>query len=246
MVDAPHELGGRKVLRELSPGKSWVVRDIGERKLVAKLLEADCLLEGKLHPSIRERLERVQELPARRVANLHGVERDGEFTYTVWDFVEGVTFSEAVARGENLGRLARDLVLAVRALHATGLVHGAVHEGNVLVDARGEVWLIDVSPLLWGEERVDARGIVELLRRIGQKVEDVEIIQALEGIVAEDATMPMLERALFTREADHDEDIEENESAHWKSLLWAGLALAIGIGVALWVQRYVTGARMGE
>lgn len=203
------------------------VGDPGEKKFILKLLEADCLLEGKLHPSIRERLERVRELPARRVANLHGVERDGDLTYLVWDYVEGVSWGEYVKREDvkrdgALGRpggLGRELVLAVRALHATGIVHGAIHEGNVLVDARGEVWLIDVSPLLWVEEREDARGIVELL--------------AIEGVDVETVTMAELDRRVFGRVDENEGESAEGESQRWKSVLWAGIAVAIGIATAV-------------
>jgi aminoglycoside phosphotransferase (APT) family kinase protein len=235
------KLGGWTIVRELSPGRSWQGRESG-RDVVLKVLEDDCLLEGKLHPSIRQRLERVRELPARLVANLHGVERDGDLTYLVWDYVEGKTVRELEHedRGDDAEvvdwrRVARELVLAVRGLHARGIVHGAIHGGNVVIDPRGRVWLIDVSPLLWGEEQEDARGIVDLLRGVSERHHDGEILRLLQGIELEEVTMGELERRLFGREDQEQELILERESERWRSMIWAGIALAVGIGVALGV-----------
>ncbi|HEX8523100.1 MAG TPA: hypothetical protein VF669_12655, partial [Tepidisphaeraceae bacterium] len=80
MGQRPVELGGRKIVRELSPGtgQTFLAEDLrGAGKLVVlKMLEEDCLLEGQLHPSIRLRLGRISEMAAKHVANLHGVERD--------------------------------------------------------------------------------------------------------------------------------------------------------------------------
>src|SRR5688572_11634240 len=77
----PPEICGYRLLR-VFPNYKACLADAGNgRKVVLKVLEADCLLKGQLHPSIKERLARVRELAHLQVSNLHGVEREGDTAY---------------------------------------------------------------------------------------------------------------------------------------------------------------------
>src|SRR5439155_19781318 len=64
------------------------------RRTMHKPLPADCLLDGQLHPSIRQRLARVRELPMTRLATLHGVECGGSGAYLVWEYVAGAALPD--------------------------------------------------------------------------------------------------------------------------------------------------------
>ena len=90
------------------------------------MLEPDLVARGQLHPSVRDRLGRVREIAHLGVANLHGVERDAGRVYAIWEFVEGSTLetwaTSAATTPRDLLLLARELVLAVEALHARGVV----------------------------------------------------------------------------------------------------------------------------
>ena len=44
-------------------------------------------------------------------------------------------------------------------MHGHGIVHGALHERNVIVDDRGQVRLTHVSPLLHSEEAKDLAAV---------------------------------------------------------------------------------------
>jgi serine/threonine protein kinase len=233
LMRAGDELGEYTIIGVLSPGRSWLAR-AGGRDVVLKILEEDCLLAGKLHPSIAERLSRVRELPQRYVANLHGVETDHDTTFLVWDYVPGVSLRQAIESGASLKRMARELLLAVDALHARGIVHGRIHEGNVIVDDRSRVWLIDISPLLFSDAREDATGALALLRQSADEFADAEMQERLRSLDECDVTIAELERRLTHREA-----VMENPESHpfdavrLRSLLWAALALAAGIAIAL-------------
>src|SRR4051812_37631051 len=109
MLRAGEWFGEFEILRELSPAKSYLAEDESGRRVVLKLLEQDCLLEGQLHPSIRLRLTRVSQLPSKYVANLHGVGRDCGVMYLIWDYVPGRPVSEIADRR----RLKRELEAAV-------------------------------------------------------------------------------------------------------------------------------------
>src|SRR5690242_13218819 len=126
-----------QIVRNLSD-KSFLAHDSSGRKIVLKALPPDCLLEGQLNPNIAERLRRVREIAMTDIANLRGVERVGDRAFLVWDFVEGIRFNDfAATHSDAYVKLARELLHTVGHFHATGLVHGALHGGNVLVDSTG-------------------------------------------------------------------------------------------------------------
>lgn len=169
MVDVPiNEIGDYLVLRELTPGLTYLATGPGGRKVVLKRLEEDCLFEGRLHVSIKERLERIQEVAHGGVANLYGVERVGEFVFLVWEHVEGVALEEYLLKPDARGRLpdlmevGRELVMSVEGLTRLGLVHGALHGGNIFVTDKG-IRLTHLSPYLYTDPQEDARAVVELL-----------------------------------------------------------------------------------
>jgi len=133
----------------------------GRRRVVLKPLDDDCLLDGEVHPSIAARLMRVRELPMMTVATLRGVERMESRAYLVWDFIEGRTLEEAISAmpPEQIVKTAAELRLVVESMHSHGIVHGAVHAGNVIVDDRGGVHLTHVSPLLHSDPAKDLAAV---------------------------------------------------------------------------------------
>jgi len=152
----PREICGREVVKILAADRAYLARD-GTRQVVLKKLEADCLLGRELHPSINERLARVRELAHMQVATLHGVERDGENVYLVWDYVDGKILERPVNAG-----LTRELALAIQSLHARGIVHGALHERNIFVKD-GRLILTHISPLLFSDPAEDLAALAVLL-----------------------------------------------------------------------------------
>jgi tRNA A-37 threonylcarbamoyl transferase component Bud32 len=160
------KLGAYTIVRELSPQKSYLAADPASRKVVLKMLPPDCLLQGQLNPTVADRLRRIREVALTDVANLRGVERDGSSVFLVWDYVEGIPFDEY--QGDR-ALLARELVRTMDHFHATGLVHGALHERNVVVDPSGRIKLIDVSPLLHLDPERDERAVRAMCERIADK-----------------------------------------------------------------------------
>jgi serine/threonine protein kinase len=162
-------LGAYTIVRELARGKTFLAHDVSGRPVVLKILPPDCLLEGQLNPNIAQRLRRVREIAMTDVANLRGVERAGEQVFVVWDYAEGVSF-ETYAKDlqpEKAADLVNELNRVVEHFHATGLVHGALHSGNVLVDPSGRIKLIDVSPLLFLDPTRDEQAVLQLCGNLG-------------------------------------------------------------------------------
>jgi serine/threonine protein kinase len=210
-------------MANLPAGESALALAAGGRRVVLKRLDPDCLLRSgpkpKLHPSIRDRLARVRELAHARVANLYGVEHDQGVTYLVWEYVEGQTLADWAA-GERrpspreLLLTARELILTIEALHARGIVHGAIHGHNVIVDPQGRLKLTHVSPLLYSEPRRDMDSIADLFSDIAQRRGEAE--SPLERLAQEvhepQATLrSMGARASSLIELRRDEATDEQE-----------------------------------
>lgn len=159
-------LGDYRVEAVLAHGATWAARDARGRRVVLKLVEDDCLLRGQLHPMIKDRLGRVRELAHLGVAQLYGVERLAGQPMLVWEFVEGKPLAEALQENpphERRVKLSRVLVAAVESLHSLGIVHGAVHERNIIITPGGALRLTHVSPLLWNETDADTVAVAGVL-----------------------------------------------------------------------------------
>jgi len=239
-------IGEYRVERELGEG-TFLASESNGRRVVLKMLEADCLLKGALHPMIKDRLGRVRELAHLGVANLQGAERDGEKAFLVWEFVEGITLeqylfeyvfdparlscsqAEAQIRREpqraRLVEMASQILMHVESLHALGIVHGAIHWRNVIVMPGGGVKLTQVSPLLYHDEMVDVEALKELMGEMGFDV-------------GEQSSLKEMAERIRPREEERSEMNFAKEGEHLRrwALIGAIVAAAIGAGVAwmLW------------
>jgi hypothetical protein len=240
----PDGIGDYRIAAALSES-AYRALGPGDQRVVLKLLDADCLLRGKLHHNVHLRLSRVRELAHPGVANLHSVEKDGQYVFAVWDDVEGLPIDRYVQTrkpaGPAVARLARELILVVESLHNLGLVHGRIVPGNVLVDGRGNVRLTHLSPLLYDDPAVDNAATIDLLR-------DLSHAEGGEGLAAAmDIPSPTL-RTIAARLSVSVDALAKQEEHNVDSdtgVRWATVALAVsmavlGLAVGWWVYRSVS------
>jgi hypothetical protein len=209
------------------------------KKLVLKKLDDDCLLDGQLHPAIRQRLNRIRELPLTGVANLIGVERIDGTAQLVWEFVPGQNLEEIHADAATWERIAREVILAIESLHAVGIVHGAIHERNVIVLHDGTVKLTHVSPLLWTETGNDVQDAIAMLKeRIAAQWPESELAKLLQEAREENWPLDKLYRRLHP--AAPQEVDPGKPRLRKRSLLAAALVAAAGVAAAIGVLWYVS------
>lgn len=166
-----NKICGFVVDRVLVENQSWLVTGPGARQLVLKIIDPDCIVRGGLHPSVHDRLSRVRELAHASVANLIGVEREGESVYLIWEYVEGMTFDFFVGANRTpreVAAVARELALAIDLLHLQGIVHGALIGGNIIVAPGNVVRLTHISPLLYTDPSVDTQCLWDLLENAAE------------------------------------------------------------------------------
>jgi protein tyrosine kinase len=246
--EIPADICGYPVDCALSDKDSYLAIGPGGRGVVVKRMEDDCILKGQLHPAVRERLGRVREIAHGGVANLFGIERDAGRTWLIWEYVQGKPFDDYAANPERslreLAAAGREVALALDLLHLQGIVHGAVHGGNVIVSPGGAVRLTHVSPLLYSDPAHDADAVAALLEsavalRGGEN-------SSLGWLLARAREERLGLRALAARLAAliESRELEDTAGAHAdedhrprRRALYGAVAVALfgaGAGVAAW------------
>ena len=224
---------------------SHVVR--GGHRVVLKKLDDDCLLDGQLHPSIKLRLERVRELPVRCVATFLGVERDDAgVAQMVWEFVPGTPLADVETF--DWFKLVREVVIAVESLHVAGIVHGAIHERNVIIDDAGEVRLTHVSPLLYTDPEQDAADVIAMLEAlVAERQPDSPLAAMLAEAAHEQLTLRQLyerlhEVNIWPAAVADDETAKRERHPRTRYVIAAALVALIGLAMALAIYWRLTAA----
>lgn len=245
------ELCGYTVDCALSPGDGcYLAIGPGGRGVVLKRMQEDCLLRGLLHPSIRERLSRVRELAHAGIANLHGVGREGEGAWLIWEYVEGQTFDAYIAAHRTpreLAAVGRELALTVESLHVQGVVHGAISPTNVFISPYGTVRLTHVSPLLYNDPAADADAVIDLLHAAveaqGGRKAKWPLLKLLDEARADSWPLRVLAARLATlvetrqpgrtMESAVPHSRDDDRKSRRRSLLAAALVVVVGFALAI-------------
>jgi hypothetical protein len=231
---------GYRLLQELVPGQTFLCCDVSENIVVLKHLEDDCLHGRQLHPSIKDRLLRVRELPHPRIATLRTVERWRGPAYLVWTYLDGQTWDEALADPScNLLQLSSALAVTVEVLHQTGIVHGQLHGRNIIVRPDRQVCLTHVSPYLYTDPQADLAAIVELLHAAGQRLPpgiSTQFEEMLDALRLGQLSMKDFSHTVLGLEEQAPEaeppPLKKNQGHRLSSLLMALFIAALG--VATW------------
>jgi serine/threonine protein kinase len=251
LASTPSDIGGYRIIRALSE-QSWLAEAAGDRRVVLKALDEDCLWKGQLHPNVKDRLARVRELAHPGVANLYGVERDGGWTYLVWDDVEGISLDEFAASSRcnphDLLVLSRELVLSVEVLHARGIVHGMLKSSNVIIDRGGRAVLTHVSPLLYTNPAQDVATLVGMLAGLLESRNESAspLGRLLQQAASEEWPLRRLALrlgALLDSRGTEAGEIAETRLADRtkrRALLGAGATAVLGIALFFALREYAT------
>lgn len=155
-------------------GSVWRVRDDGGHQYAMKILrdslsDDDSPQQQRDELTARERLRReamaLQKVRHPGVCGIVDMELDDALAFIVTELIEGKNLREDVRVngryvGDDLERLARKLIEAVRAVHAAGIVHRDIKPTNVMVSSTGPV-LVDFGIAMGeGESHVTRTGLV--------------------------------------------------------------------------------------
>lgn len=174
-LEAGQLVGGYTLLSRLgggAMGSVWRVTDGGGQVYAMKILRdslADDEASATDRLTARERLRReavaLQKVRHSGVCSIVDMELDDSLAFIVTELIEGKNLRDDVAAngryvGDDLERLARKLIDAVRAVHAAGIIHRDIKPTNVMVAASGPV-LVDFGIAMGeGESHVTRTGLV--------------------------------------------------------------------------------------
>ncbi|WP_430492609.1 serine/threonine-protein kinase [Bifidobacterium catenulatum] len=177
-LEAGSLIGGYTLISRLGSGAMgsvWRVHDDGGHQYAMKILR-DSLAEedasgerSRDQLTARERLRReamaLQKVRHPGVCGIVDMELDDALAFIVTELIEGKNLREDVRTngryvGDDLERLGRKLIEAVKAVHAAGIVHRDIKPTNVMVSNTGPV-LVDFGIAMGeGESHVTRTGLV--------------------------------------------------------------------------------------
>lgn len=177
-LEAGSLVGGYTLISRLGSGAMgsvWRVRDDGGHQYAMKILR-DSLAEedasgerSRDQLTARERLRReamaLQKVRHPGVCGIVDMELDDALAFIVTELIDGKNLREDVRVngryvGDDLERLGRKLIEAVKAVHASGIVHRDIKPTNVMVSNTGPV-LVDFGIAMGeGESHVTRTGLV--------------------------------------------------------------------------------------
>ena len=171
-------VGGYTLISRLGSGAMgsvWRVRDDGGHQYAMKILRDSLAEDDESAPerddqlTARERLRReamaLQKVRHPGVCGIVDMELDDALAFIVTELIEGRNLREDVRVngryvGDDLERLARKLIDAVKAVHAAGIVHRDIKPTNVMVSNTGPI-LVDFGIAMGeGESHVTHTGLV--------------------------------------------------------------------------------------
>ena len=177
-LEAGSLVGGYTLISRLGSGAMgsvWRVRDDGGHQYAMKILRESLAEEdasgerSRDQLTARERLRReamaLQKVRHPGVCGIVDMELDDALAFIVTELIEGKNLREDVRTngryvGDDLERLGRKLIEAVKAVHAAGIVHRDIKPTNVMVSNTGPV-LVDFGIAMGeGESHVTRTGLV--------------------------------------------------------------------------------------
>ena len=177
-LEAGSLVGGYTLISRLGSGAMgsvWRVRDDGGHQYAMKILRESLAEEdasgerSRDQLTARERLRReamaLQKVRHPGVCGIVDMELDDALAFIVTELIEGKNLREDVRAngryvGDDLERLGRKLIEAVKAVHAAGIVHRDIKPTNVMVSNTGPV-LVDFGIAMGeGESHVTRTGLV--------------------------------------------------------------------------------------
>jgi WD40 repeat protein/tRNA A-37 threonylcarbamoyl transferase component Bud32 len=143
-------MGRFELLHEVGSGRFgsvWKARDTQLHRTVAVKIPRQRQLDPTETELFLRDARAAAQLKHPRIASVHEVGRDSETVYIVSDFIDGANLAEWLS-GQKIGYIdAAEMVIkiaeALHHAHEAGVVHRDVKPGNIMMDRKGEPYVID-------------------------------------------------------------------------------------------------------
>jgi WD40 repeat protein/tRNA A-37 threonylcarbamoyl transferase component Bud32 len=143
-------LGRFELLQQVGAGKYgsvWKARDSQLQRYVAVKIPRQRDLNDRETEIFLRDARAAAQLRHPNIASVHEVGREDDTVYIVSDFIDGASLSEWLTGQRLTTREAVELVIkiagALEHAHGAGVVHRDLKPGNIMLDRRGEPYVID-------------------------------------------------------------------------------------------------------
>ncbi|HJS06333.1 MAG TPA: serine/threonine-protein kinase, partial [Pirellulales bacterium] len=160
-------LGRFELLQQVGAGKFgsvWKARDTQLQRYVAVKIPRQRDLNARETEIFLRDARAAAQLRHPNIASVHEVGRENDTVYIVSDFIDGASLSEWLTGKRPTTREAVEMVTkiadALEHAHEAGVVHRDLKPGNIMLDRRGEPYVIDFGLALreFGEMTVTVEG----------------------------------------------------------------------------------------
>jgi non-specific serine/threonine protein kinase len=129
-----------------------------QRSVALKLLPADLVADPRARKSLLQEARVASRLNHPNIATIYEVGDEDEAPFTAMELVEGESLKDVVARGpiaaDRMLDVARQIAEGLVEAHGEKVLHRDIKPGNVMVDGRGRVKVLDFGlAVLSGRER---------------------------------------------------------------------------------------------
>jgi WD40 repeat protein/tRNA A-37 threonylcarbamoyl transferase component Bud32 len=145
-----HVLGRFELLQQVGAGKFgsvWKARDSQLQRYVAVKIPRQRDLNARETEIFLRDARAAAQLRHPSIASVHEVGRENDTVYIVSDFIDGANLSEWLTGKRPTTRESVELVIkiadALEHAHEAGVVHRDLKPGNIMLDRRGEPYVID-------------------------------------------------------------------------------------------------------
>lgn len=138
----------KQKLGEGGMGAVYLAEDTRLRRPVAlKFLTNALIGDNWAKRQLVKEAQAVAMLDHPNVCAVHGVEETGEHNFIVMQYVEGETLSRLIhdrlIDAKDILPMARQIVEAIAAAHAHGIIHRDIKPGNIIVTPTGQIKVLD-------------------------------------------------------------------------------------------------------
>jgi eukaryotic-like serine/threonine-protein kinase len=135
-----------RVLGHGGAASVWLARDtLLERPVAVKLLSEGLAADRAWMARFRREARIAARLQHPNLVSIYDFDADAERPFLVMAYLPGGSLADRLENGgvPDPERLARDVLMALEHIHASGIVHRDVKPGNVLLDRDGRALLTD-------------------------------------------------------------------------------------------------------
>ncbi|MBA3711708.1 MAG: protein kinase [Pyrinomonadaceae bacterium] len=153
-----------KLLGKGGMGEVYLAEDsVLERPVALKFIANNLIGDEWAREQLMKEARAVARLENSNICAVYGVEETDRHNFIVMQYVDGETMASLLSRGplglERALNLAEQIISALSAAHARGIIHRDVKPQNIIVTADDQIKVLDFGLAKFVRQQQDAKGV---------------------------------------------------------------------------------------